>query len=266
VGFINNALAKNSAKEILETLGKKLPKKLRKKIRWKKITPLLTVIISVLATLVRGRHASPAPSVERVRAAVPSERRTPTSRLFSDPVLQAQVERAEAYRVEIDHLARTSGERRIQEVAQHVAAWTTSITNLARRIEGFRHNSLIGKELKEVPDAIASLEARLARQSDPAMIAELERTIANRRQQLAMLNGLQQSIQMAEIKLESTLSMLGIIYSQILAGQSTRQIANYRRLLTEIDEEVHVLQDHLEALAEVKLTQPGHSFAPNIRK
>ena len=78
--------------------------------------------------------------------------------------------------------------------------------------------------------------------------AELERTLANRRQQAATLEKLQRSIQMAEIKIESTLSMLGTIYSQILAGQSTRQIADYRRLLNEIDEEVHTVQDHLEAV------------------
>ena len=86
------------------------------------------------------------------------------------------------------------------------------------------------------------------------LIAELERTVNNRRHQLAVLKKLQRSIQMAEIKMESTLSMLGTIYSQILAGQSTRQVADYRRLLNEIDEEVHTLQDHLEALEEVKLT------------
>ena len=42
------------------------------------------------------------------------------------------------------------------------------------------------------------------------------------------------------------------IYSQILTGQSREHVADYRRLLTEIDEEVHTLQDHLQALDEVK--------------
>jgi hypothetical protein len=47
--------------------------------------------------------------------------------------------------------------------------------------------------------------------------------------------------------------MLGTICSQFLAGQSKEQVADYRRLLNEIDEEVHTLQDHLEALEKVKL-------------
>jgi len=112
---------------------------------------------------------------------------------------------------------------------------------------------MIRKDLKQVPKSIASLEARISRESEPMMIAQLERTLEHRRQQLATLEKLQLNIQMAEVKIESTLSMLGTIYSQILTGQSTRQMADYRRLLDEVDEEVYTLQDHLEALEEVKL-------------
>ena len=43
------------------------------------------------------------------------------------------------------------------------------------------------------------------------------------------------------------------IYSQVLIAQSTNQIADYSHLLAEVDEEVSLLQDHLEALEEVKL-------------
>jgi hypothetical protein len=57
----------------------------------------------------------------------------------------------------------------------------------------------------------------------------------------------------AEIKIESTLSALGTIYSQLLIGQSTNQVADYGRLSSDVDEEVRTLQDHLEALEEVKL-------------
>ena len=82
----------------------------------------------------------------------------------------------------------------------------------------------------------------------------MERSLSHRRSQLAALEKLQRTIHGAEIKIESTLSMLGTIYSQILAGQSKEHVADYRRLWNEIDEEFHTLQDHLEALAEVKLS------------
>ena len=93
----------------------------------------------------------------------------------------------------------------MHELAAHVQAWTTSIVSLARRIEDFRQNKLICKDLKEVPKSIATLEERLDRESDPMMVAELERTLASRRQQLAMLEKLQQNTQMAEVKIENTL-------------------------------------------------------------
>jgi len=80
----------------------------------------------------------------------------------------------------------------------------------------------------------------------------LERSLSHRRSQLAALEKLQRTIHGAEIKIEGTRSMLGTIYSQFLAGQSKEQVADYRRLLNEIDEEVHTLHDHLQALEEVK--------------
>lgn len=265
MGFIEAALNKthHNSDELLNKIGKKLPKKVRKKLHWKKIAPILSLLLTILTNLIASRShqrkPQSVPTAERRPTLRPSDRRLTTPKRFSDDTLQSYVEQAETYQAEIDHLVRGStdaaNQHRVREVAAHVQAWTTSIINLAQRIENFRQNKLINTDLKEVPKSIASLEARLSRESDPIIIAELERTVNNRRQQLAALEKLQRNIQMAEIKIESTLSMLGAIYSQILAGQSTRQVADYRRLLDEIDEEVHTLQDHLEALEEVKLAR-----------
>lgn len=74
---------------------------------------------------------------------------------------------------------------------------------------------------------------------------------------VVLLEHLQNMMKRAEIKIESTLSALGTIYSQILAGQSTDHVADYGRLSAEVDEEVRTLQDHLEALEEVKLGNAG---------
>ena len=84
---------------------------------------------------------------------------------------------------------------------------------------------------------------------------ELEHTLVNRKNQLAALKRLQGTMRRAEIQIESTLSALGTIYSQLLTGQSTDHVADYSRLSAEVDEEVRTLQDQLEALQEVKLGQ-----------
>ena len=70
--------------------------------------------------------------------------------------------------------------------------------------------------------------------------------------QLAALDELQETMQRTEIKIESTGSVLRTIYFQMLTAQSTDQVADYSRLSGEIDEEARTLQDHLEALKEVK--------------
>ena len=252
---------KKNTDDLLDDLGKKMPKKLRKKLRWKKIRPVLSVLITLLTHLTTAfsgnRASNTAPTAEKRTFPAPTERNRASAGKFSDSRLQGYVEQAQAYQLEINVLAQnsadTSTQNRVRELATHVQAWTTSIGSLAQRIEDFRQNKLINKDLKEVPKSISSLETRLDNESDSMVIVELERTLTNRRQQLAALEKLQRNIQMAEIKIESTLSQLGTIYSQILAGQSTRQVADYRRLLVEIDEEVHTLQDHLEALEEVKM-------------
>ncbi len=252
---------KKQADDILDEVGKKLPKKLRKKVRWKKIRPVLSVLIIMFVHLVTAfsgkQNSNSAPAEKRHSHSAPAPQRQTSTAKFSDNKLQGYVEQAQAYQREIDYLAQNTAntftQNRVAELAAHVQVWTTSISSLAQRIEDFRQNKLIIKDLKEVPKSIANLEARLDSESDSMIIAELERTLANRQQQFAALEKLQRNIQMAEIKIENTLSLLGTVYSQILAGQSTQQVAEYRRLLVEIDEEVHILQDHLEALEEVKM-------------
>lgn len=69
------------------------------------------------------------------------------------------------------------------------------------------------------------------------------------------------TIKKAEIQMESTLSLLGTLYSQLLIGQSTNHVADYSRLSNDVDEEVCRLQDQLEALWEVKFAVI-HTISP----
>jgi hypothetical protein len=143
----------------------------------------------------------------------------------------------------------------LQQLGLQIEHWTGAIQDLVQRINSLQQDELIRRDLKAVPAAIADLEARLHHESDDAIRAQLERTLANRRKQLVSLEQLQNTVKRAEIQIESTLSLLGTIYSQILTGQSTSHVADYSRLSAEVDEEVRLLQDQLEALREVKLRE-----------
>jgi hypothetical protein len=170
---------------------------------------------------------------------------------------KAYLNQALAYKKQIDQAIKTAAQQRnsahLQQLGLQIEHWTRAIQDLAQRIDNLQQDKLIRRDIKAVPAAIADVEARLKREADSATHAQLERTLANRRKQLASLEQLQQTIQRAEIQIESTLSLLGTIYSQILTGQSTSHVADYSRLSAEVDEEVRLLQDQLEALREVKL-------------
>jgi hypothetical protein len=171
--------------------------------------------------------------------------------------LESYRQQAQAYQAQIDQALKTNAPAgtttHSDQLASQIEDWTAAIEKLVDRVGRLRQDDIIQHDLKTVPEAIAELETRLRRESNPEMRTQLERTLANRRKQLAALEQLQSTIQQAEAQIESTVSLLGTIYSQILTGQSTSHVADYNRLSTEVDEEVRLLQDRLEALREVKL-------------
>jgi hypothetical protein len=171
--------------------------------------------------------------------------------------IQAHLNKALAYQAQIESLieatANPNARARLQDLAGEVSEWVQAIEDLVRRIDDFQGNSLIRQDLEAVPQAITKLEAQLANETDSDVQVQLERTLNNRRNQLTALERLQNTMKRAEIQIESTLSALGTIYSQLLTGESTDHVADYSRLSAEVDEEVRLLQDRLEALEEVKL-------------
>ncbi len=187
------------------------------------------------------RHTSPAPAKEEVVSTV----------------IQAHLVKARTYQQQIKAMIEATSDRhsraRLQDLAKHVNEWTETIEDLAQRVDRLQRNTVIRQDLESVPQAIEKLEAQLAIETNETTHTELERTLTNRKNQLAALEHLQNSIRRAEIKMESTLSALGTIYSQILTNQSTNHVADYSRLSADVDEEVRTLQDQLEALEEVKL-------------
>jgi chromosome segregation ATPase len=177
--------------------------------------------------------------------------------VVSEARLQDYLAQTQAYKRKIDQTitATESAARRVplDSLAGRIEQWTAAIERLVQRLNSLRQDEIIRQDLQAVPKAIADLEKRLAQESDPTLHDQLQRTLTNRRKQAAALAELQTVMRQAEFQIESTLSMLGTIYSQLLTGQSTSDIATYSRLSTDVDEEVRRLEDQLEALREVKL-------------
>lgn len=169
--------------------------------------------------------------------------------------MKTQLQQAHDYRAKIDAALekanRTGTQTAHREALRaRVDHWTTAIEELIARVDGLQQDAIIQKDLKTVPAAIKKMEKELAATTDPLLREQLEHSLETRRKQLAALQTLQQNVRRAELQVESTLSLLGTIYSQLLTRQSSTQMANYNRLTDEVDEEVRRLEDHLSALNE----------------
>lgn len=181
--------------------------------------------------------------------------------------LQDWLDQALCYKIQIQQALKHTESQRVLSnrpaLSTQVNTWVDLIQDLVQRLASLRQDKLIQQELLTVPLAIEALKAQLTGTADGALRAQLEQTLANRQNQLALLRGLQRTMTQAEIQIEHTLSLLSTVYSQILTGQSIQHVASYGRFLSDVDEEVRRLQDQLEALREVKgatfidLSQPA---------
>lgn len=173
-----------------------------------------------------------------------------------DRSLEQQLSQVKTYRQAIDNLAKNAPAGRKQQLAElsgRFGEWEKSVQQMAERITAFRANGVVQQDLRTVPDSIRKLEEQLKTEKDDIVRAQLDRTLATRRNQLAALDKLQATMRHSEIQLESAVASLGTIYSQALANQSTNTIADYAGLATDVDDQVKSLQDQLEVLEEVRL-------------
>jgi len=146
------------------------------------------------------------------------------------------------------------GPMRHQVEATHhdVTCWIQAIYTLATQADKLLLDTMVGQDLQNVPVAIRRYEENLLRENDLQIRQHLEQALVHRRQQLQTLQSLQNNLRQIHYKLDSTLSALGMVYSQLLlvteGGQHRGQI---NRLQTDVTEEIHRLQDLIEAMDEI---------------
>ena len=183
----------------------------------------------------------------------------PTPIRSSDP-LQQSLQQARQYQANIEGLLRDSKADslrrvRLEQLNERVVTWVQMIENIVRKTAVQRDDPLLAAERKKVPAAIKRLEKDLADTTDPALREKLERTLANRRRQLAQLEQTNNNRRIAELKVENTLAQLGIIYSQLHSGQYLAERSSYERLNAEILHEVDALEDYIDTLSELQQTR-----------
>lgn len=173
-----------------------------------------------------------------------------------DRALRGKLAEAEQYRQRIQQVVeqQRSGilRDRMKSTTAQVYDWVANMVALARRLDTFRMDPLIRRDLDTVPKEIKQLEARLKLEGDPRVRQQMTATLESTRRQYETLQELSGRMQRADLQLDHSLAALGTVYSQLLLI-SSKDVDSDRadRLRDDIRGEVLALQDLVESLNEV---------------
>ena len=167
-----------------------------------------------------------------------------------------RVEKALDYRQQIEEHTRltTTGLLRdhLIDTTAGVADWVSNVFGLAKRLDRYQLDSMLQRDQRDLPKEIAALRIRWQREDNDSVKQELQQAITAKENQLVNLQRLQNSMEKAEYQLETTLTALGTVYSQILLI-SAKDVDSGRakRLREDISDQVAALQSLQSTLDEV---------------
>lgn len=173
-----------------------------------------------------------------------------------DRGLREKLNEAEQYRQRIQQVVeqQRSGilRDRLKQTTAQVYDWIANMVALARRIDTYRGDTIIQRDLKTVPEEMRRLENRLNLERDPRVREQLAATLESNRQQRDSLQELAGRMARADLQLDHSLASLGTVYSQMLLIGS-RDVDSDRadQLGSDIRDQVLALQDIVESLNEV---------------
>ena len=173
-----------------------------------------------------------------------------------DRELRAKLDEAEQYRQRIQQVVEQQKKGilrdRLVATTSQVYDWIANMVTLARRIDTYRSDEIIRRDQVTVPKEISELEARMARERDPAVREQMATTLESKRQFAANLQELDGRMERADLQLDHSLAALGTVYSQLLLiGSKDVDSDRADRLRDDIRDEVAALQDLVESLNEV---------------
>jgi hypothetical protein len=177
-------------------------------------------------------------------------------REIKNKALRQRVEKALDYRERIDEVIAKSREGvmrdHMKDVSQGITRWMENVFRLAKRLDAYMADDVLRKDLQTVEPAIETLKKRLALEDDDTVKRQISQTIAQKQIQRDNLNKLQNVMERAQFQLESTITAMGTVYSQIMILGS-RDVASGRaqRLGQDIADQVQALQDVVETMDEV---------------
>jgi hypothetical protein len=192
----------------------------------------------------------------RARAVAEMFREKFNPRQVKDRALRQQVERALEYRDRIDEVIGKSREgvlrAHLEDVSQGITDWMENVFRLAGRLDSYEADAMIRQDMQAVEPAIEGLKKRLALEDDDTVKRQISQAIAQRQIQRDNLNKLQNVMEQAQFQLESTLTAMGTVYSQMMIlGSRDVAAGRAQRLQQDIADQVQALQDVVQTMDEV---------------
>jgi hypothetical protein len=175
---------------------------------------------------------------------------------IKNKALRKRVEKALEYRQRIDEAINQSKEgvlrEHLKDVSRGIGDWMENVFRLAKRLDGYADDDIIRQDLQSLPPAIDNLKQRLALEDSEQVKGQISQTIAQKQIQLDNLRRLQNVMERAQFQLESTITAIGTVYSQVMI-LSSRDVSSGRaeRLQQDIDDQVQAMQDIVHTLDEV---------------
>ena len=182
------------------------------------------------------------------------------AREIEDEELRKRVEKALEYRDRIDEVIAKSKagimREHMTDVSQGITHWMESVFRLARRLDAYEGDETLREDLKAVKPALEKLYKDLDQWKDDTSVSQqISQAIAQKQILRDNLHKLQKVMERGQFQLESTITAMGTVYSQMLLLGS-RDIASGRaqRLQRDVDDQVQALQDVVQTMDEVYQT------------
>ena len=140
----------------------------------------------------------------------------------------------------------------LQSMAGQIDDWINNLYQLAQRLDAFESDQVIHQDMRSVPQAIKNLEAKFQVEDDDSVKEQMRQTIDSKQAQWANLQHLENMMQKADLQMDSTLTAMGTIYSQLLiVGVKDIDSGRAQRLREDITGQVRQLQDVVSSMDQV---------------
>lgn len=173
-----------------------------------------------------------------------------------DRNLQEKLKEAEQYRQRIQAVVDQHRQGvlrdRLKRTTDQVYDWIANMVTLARRLDTYRSDPILRRDMDHVPREVERLKARLSVERDARVREQMTTTLESNRQQIAALSELRGRMDRADLQLDHSLAALGTVYSQLLLI-GTNEVDSDRtdQLRDDIQGEVLALKDIVDSLNEV---------------